>query len=34
MTQKAINLEDKKVNKTAFYKNKKLYNVTLILKTY
>ena len=26
MIQKAINFEDKKLNKTAFYKNKKLYS--------
>ena len=27
MVQKTINFDDKNVNKTAFYKNKKLYNV-------
>ena len=27
MVQKTINFDDKKVNKTAFYKNKKLYDV-------
>ena len=26
MVQKTINFDDKKVNKTDFYKNKKLYN--------
>ena len=27
MVQKTINFDDKKVNKTAFYKNKKLHDV-------
>ena len=27
MSEKSINFEDKKINKSAFYKNKKLFNI-------